>query len=109
MKYFIALLTVIFITACGYEQKPAESPGPGPAPTPTPIPGPGTGAVDFQAMTALMSTYCTECHAGAVFTKSEAGLKSSSARSRVQNSTMPPPYAKQMAAGDKTKFLSFFQ
>jgi hypothetical protein len=55
-----------------------------------------------------MQNYCAECHAGAAFVKSEAGLIASSAKARVQNASMPPPYAEPLPAGDKAKFLNFF-
>jgi|SRR6478609_3121538 len=105
MKFLLAI--VFLIVSCGgpAPQQQAQQPIPGPTPTPTPQPGGKTSFADAQS---IMKNYCNDCHATAAFTKTEQALIASSAKSRVQNSTMPPPYASQMSAGDKTKFLGFF-
>jgi mono/diheme cytochrome c family protein len=106
MKRLLALLFVI--TACGAPQPQAvDNPAPAPQPTPGPNPNPG-GKTSFAETQRIMQTYCVECHASAAFTKSEQALIASSSKSRVQNSTMPPPYATQLPAGEKAKFLNFF-
>jgi hypothetical protein len=102
----IFLLILITITACGAPQ-PAETPTPAPVHTPNPTPNPG-GKTSFAEAQRIMQSYCVECHASAAFTKSEQALTASSSKSRVQNSTMPPPYATPLPAGDKAKFLNFF-
>jgi hypothetical protein len=104
MKRLLALLFVM--TACGAPQ-PQETQVPVPQPTPGPGPNPG-GKTSFAEAQRIMQTYCVECHASAAFTKSEQALVASSSKSRVQNSTMPPPYATPLPAGDKAKFLNFF-
>lgn len=106
MKLLIAIF--MLLAACGApapQQQPTPGPSPTPGPTPTPTPGGKTSFADAQA---IMQKYCVECHATAPFTKSEQALVASSAKNRVQNSTMPPPYSNQMSAGDKQKFLNFF-
>lgn len=110
MKSFLLLMISFSILfSCGAPQPeaqpPAPAPGPGPGPNPNPNPG---GKTSFAEAQGIMQKYCVECHASAAFTKSEQALVASSSKSRVQNSTMPPPYAGQMSAGDKTKFLNFF-
>jgi hypothetical protein len=106
-RILFAIALAIFY-ACGAPAPQQQGPQPsGPQPTPTPTPNPG-GKTSFADASAIMQKYCVECHATAPFTKSEQALVASSSKNRVQNSTMPPPYATQMAAGDKQKFLSFF-
>lgn len=106
MKFAILVLTMM-ITACGGYETTSEPPaGPAPLPTPTPTPGPG-GPTSFADVSRIMQQYCVECHAGAAFTKSEQQFRASSSKARVQNGTMPPPYAKQMDAATKQKFLGF--
>ncbi len=103
MKKIILLL---FLFSCGAPvvEKQAD---PIPIPAPNPKPNPG-GKTSFAEAQSIMQTYCFDCHANAAFTKNETALVASSAKSRVQNSTMPPPYANQMSASDKQKFLGFF-
>lgn len=105
MKLLIAFF--ILLVACGAPTQQQQTPQPGPQPTPTPNPNPG-GKTSFADAQAIMQKYCVECHASAAFTKNEQALVASSAKSRVQNSTMPPPYSTQLSAGDKQKFLGFF-
>jgi len=101
---FVFIMLVSLLAACGgFEQQQPQAPAPVPSPTPTP---PGTGG-GFAEVSSIMSQYCISCHAGAAFTKSEANFRASSAKSRVQNATMPPPYSTQMDAASKAKFLSF--
>jgi hypothetical protein len=102
------LLALLFIvmTGCGAPQA-QETQAPTPQPTPNPTPNPG-GKTSFAEAQRIMQTYCIECHASAAFTKTEQALIASSSKSRVQNSTMPPPYATPLPAGEKTKFLNFF-
>jgi hypothetical protein len=106
MKFIFALLFLL-LASCGspVQQQPPDTQQPSPGPTPTPTPGGKTSFADAQK---LMQSYCIECHASAAFTKTSEALITSSAKARVQNSTMPPPYANQMSAGDKAKFLGFF-
>lgn len=106
MKFLIGFL-ILILSACGAPapQQPGQTNNPQPTPTPTPNPGGKTTFADEQG---LMQKYCVECHASAAFTKQEQALIASTAKSRVQNATMPPPYATQMSAGDKQKFLNFF-
>jgi hypothetical protein len=100
-------LFLAFVTSCGAPTQQAESPAPIPTPQPTGTPNPG-GKTSFAEAQGIMQEYCSECHAGAAFTKSETALRASSAKSRVQNSTMPPPYANPISSGEKAKFLNFF-
>jgi len=107
MRFLIAMLIMI-MTGCGAPAPQQQGQQPGqPQPTLTPTPNPG-GKASFSDAQALMQKYCVECHATAAFTKNEQALIASSAKNRVQNSTMPPPYSTQMSAGDKQKFLTFF-
>src|SRR6478752_1833363 len=102
MKLLIALFMLLI--ACGAPTpQQAQQPTPQPQPTPTPGPNPG-GKTSFADAQAIMQKYCVDCHATAAFTKQEQALVASSAKNRVQNSTMPPPYSTQMSAGDKQKF-----
>lgn len=105
----VLMILVMLLTACGgYETKDNQAgPAPVPTPQPTPGPGPGPGAVSFADVTQIMNQYCVDCHAGAAFTKSEQAFRAGSAKARVQNGTMPPPYAPPMDAASKQKFLSF--
>jgi hypothetical protein len=107
MKFFLTLLFLVLVVACGGAPAPqaTQQPQPTPGPTPTPTPGGKTSFADAQK---IMQTYCIECHASAGFIKNEQALVASSAKARVQNTTMPPPYSNQMSAGDKQKFLGFF-
>lgn len=105
MKRLIALLFII--TSCGAPQPQAEDPAPLPQPSPGPVPNPG-GKTSFAEAQRIMQAYCIDCHASAAFTKSEQALIASSSKSRVQNSTMPPPYATPLPAGEKAKYLNFF-
>jgi mono/diheme cytochrome c family protein len=106
VKNILFLFMMFLAFSCGAPVAEKE-PEPAPQPKPSPSPNPG-GKTSFAEAQAIMQTYCSECHAAAGFTKSEAGLKASSAKARVQNSTMPPPYAEQMSAADKGEFLGFF-
>lgn len=108
MKFFLFLVSCILFS-CGapQAQEPVPVPQPVPGPNPNPNPNPG-GKTSFAEAQSIMQKYCVECHASAAFTKTEQALVASSSKSRVQNSTMPPPYATPMAAGDKSKFLNFF-
>ena len=102
------LLPFLLLIGCGgTPQQPQSDPVPIPQPTGTPPPNPG-GKTSFAEAQGIMKEYCAECHANAGFTKSEAALRASSAKSRVQNSTMPPPYANPIDATDKAKFMNFF-
>src|SRR6188768_3182760 len=103
MKQLI-FLVVAFIYGCGSSQQQPVQQIPQPNPTPTPSPTPG-GQPTFADIQAIMGRSCISCHANAAFTKTEQALKGSSARSRVQNATMPPPYATQLSAADKQTFL----
>lgn len=104
---FATLLALLLMTSCGGYETSSEPPaGPVPQPTPQPTPGPG-GPTSFADVSKIMQQYCVECHAGAAFTKTEQQFRASSSKSRVQNGTMPPPYATQMDAASKQKFLSF--
>lgn len=103
-----AMLFLFLLTACGApapQEAPAPVPGPAPGPNPNPNPG---GKTSFAEAQGIMQKYCVECHASAAFTKSEQALIASSSKSRVQNSTMPPPYATPLPAGEKARFLGFF-
>jgi len=103
-----AMLFLFLLTACGApapQEAPAPLPGPVPGPNPNPNPG---GKTSFAEAQGIMQKYCVECHASAAFTKSEQALIASSSKSRVQNSTMPPPYATPLPAGEKARFLGFF-
>lgn len=103
-----AMLFLFLLTACGApapQEAPAPVPGPTPGPNPNPNPG---GKTSFAEAQGIMQKYCVECHASAAFTKSEQALIASSSKSRVQNSTMPPPYATPLPAGEKARFLGFF-
>ena len=106
MKNILFLFIMFLAFSCGAPVAEKE-PEPVPQPKPLPSPSPG-GKTSFADAQAIMQSYCSECHAAAGFTKSEAGLRASSAKARVQNSTMPPPYAEQMSAADKAEFLGFF-
>lgn len=105
MKVAIFVLALIIMTACGGYETSSQPPA-GPAPLPTPTPGPG-GPTSFAEISQIMTQYCVECHAGAAFTKTEQQFRASSSKARVQNGTMPPPYATQMDPASKQKFLSF--
>lgn len=105
MKHAMLFLFLI-LTSCG-APAPQETPVPAPFPTPGPNPNPG-GKTSFAEAQGIMQKYCVECHASAAFTKSEQALIASSSKSRVQNSTMPPPYATPLPAGEKARFLNFF-
>lgn len=105
MKLLIAFI-MLFVVSCG-APTPQQGQQPQPQPTVTPTPNPG-GKTSFADASAIMQKYCVECHASAAFTKSEQALIASSSKNRVQNSSMPPPYATQMQAADKAKFLGFF-
>lgn len=110
-RAWILIIALSIVSSCGAPQEteptpvPPAQPLPGPTPGPTPTPG---GKPAFAEMQTLMQKYCVECHAAAGFTKSEAALIGSSSRQRVQNATMPPPYALQMTPADKARFSSFF-
>lgn len=106
MKFFTFVLALIISSCGGYETSSEQPTGPDPLPTPAPTPGPG-GPTSFADVTKIMNQYCVECHAGAAFTKTEQQFRASSSKARVQNGTMPPPYASQMDANSKQKFLSF--
>lgn len=107
MKIATFVLALI-LTACGGYETSSEPPaGPAPLPTPAPTPGPGGGQTSFADVSRIMTQYCVECHAGAAFTKTEQQFRASSSKARVQNGTMPPPYATQMDATSKQKFLGF--
>jgi hypothetical protein len=102
-----SFVLALFLTACGgYETSSQPPAGPTPQPTPNPTPGPG-GPTSFADVSKIMGQFCVECHAGAAFTKGEQQFRASSAKARVQNGTMPPPYATQMDATSKQKFLGF--
>jgi hypothetical protein len=102
------LLFLLMLMSCGGAPVPEEkTPAPAPIPSPNPNPNPG-GKTSFADAKKVMDNYCVDCHAGAAFTKSDAGLVASSAKQRVQNGSMPPPYAEPLPAGDKAKFLNFF-
>lgn len=103
---FIALVFLITAFACGAPPAP-EQKTPGPVPVPNPKPQPG-GKTSFADAQSIMQNYCVECHSGAAFIKSESALIASSAKARVQNASMPPPYAEPIPASDKAKFLNFF-
>lgn len=100
----ILLLMLLFSCGAPVAEKPTD---PVPTPSPTPKPNPG-GKTSFAEAQKIMQTNCFDCHANAGFTKNEAALIASTAKSRVQNSTMPPPYATPISASDKEKFLGFF-
>lgn len=102
----ILMIAFCFLLSCG-APVPQEEKQPAPAPSPNPKPQPG-GKTSFADAQGIMQNYCSECHAGAAFTKSETALVASSAKARVQNGSMPPPYAEPLPAGDKAKFLGFF-
>lgn len=103
-----SMLFLFLLTACGGPSTvETEKPLPQPSPGPNPNPGPGAKP-NFSEVQSIMQKYCIECHASAAFTKNEQALVASSSKSRVQNSTMPPPYATQLPAADKARFLNFF-
>lgn len=105
--YLIALISGIL--SCGapqvekheYEKPPQNS-------SPPQVIVPQTGKPSFAEEQQIMQKYCVECHASSAFTKSEQALIGSTAKQRVQNATMPPNYATQLAAADKARFISFF-
>lgn len=99
-------VVMLLLTACGGYETSSQPPA-GTAPLPTPTPTPTPGPTSFADVSKIMAQYCVECHAGAGFTKTEQQFRASSAKARVQNGTMPPPYATQMDATSKQKFLSF--
>jgi mono/diheme cytochrome c family protein len=102
------LMALLFLAGCGAApQAQTEPPSTVPNP-PGPVNPPTGGKTSFAEAQRIMQTYCIECHASAAFTKSEQALIASSSKSRVQNSSMPPPYATPLPAGDKAKFLNFF-
>lgn len=113
MKNILFMLVFLLVASCGSAPVPEEkAPVPVPNPNPNPNPQPG-GKTSFADAKKVMDSYCVDCHGGAAFTKSEAGLIASSAKpggakERVQNGSMPPPYAEPLPAGDKAKFLNFF-
>lgn len=103
MRLFI--LAFCFLLSCGAPAPQEQTQKPGPVIPIKPQPGGKTSFADAQG---IMQNYCSECHAGAGFTKSESVLVASSAKQRVQNGSMPPSYANPISAGDKQKFLNFF-
>lgn len=106
MRFYFIIYFVLGVLSCGSPQ--AESPKYSePAPQPRPIPTP-VGKPSFAEEQSIMQKYCAECHASAAFTKNETALIASTAKNRVQNATMPPPYAGQMSPTDKARFISFF-
>ncbi len=107
MKTILFLIMLAFTFSCGSPQPEPAAGVPDPIPQPTPKPGTGSGT-SFAEAQSIMQEYCAECHANAGFLKTEAALKASSAKARVQNSSMPPPYANPMGAAEKQKFLGFF-
>lgn len=98
---------ILGVLSCGAPQAqlapPAKEPVPGPGPGPKPV-----GKPSFAEEQQIMQKYCIDCHASAAFTKSETALIASTAKNRVQNATMPPPYSVQMSPADKARFVSFF-
>lgn len=105
MKKIMFFGMMFLSLSCGAPVADKETPQPVPQPKPTPSPGGKTSFADAQS---IMQSYCAECHANAGFIKSETALKASTAKARVQNATMPPPYADQMNATERGKFLNFF-
>lgn len=106
MRFYFLIAFVLGVLSCGSPQ--AERPQYSePAPQPRPIPTPG-GKPSFAEMQSIMQKYCVDCHSSAAFIKSETALIASTAKTRVQNATMPPPYAGQVSAADKARFISFF-
>lgn len=104
----ILMVMALFLASCGGAPVPQEKqPTPVPNPNPNPNPNPG-GRTSFADAQKVMQNFCVDCHAGAAFTKVESALTASSAKQRVQNGSMPPPYADPLPAGDKAKFLGFF-
>jgi mono/diheme cytochrome c family protein len=105
VRRILSLSFLIMTLSCGAPEADKEPTEPAPQPTPSPTPG---GRTSFAEAQSIMQSYCAECHANAGFIKSETALKASTAKARVQNATMPPPYADQMSAADRGKFLNFF-
>lgn len=106
MKRILLSSLLLVFTACGTDkvveqQTPKPSPGPGPGPSPTP----GT---TWAEMERLHSEYCIQCHANSGFIRNESALKSSSAKQRVQNGSMPPPNGRFMSPSERELYLNFF-
>lgn len=101
----IRLLTFLLLIACGSDETVNNTPAP--KPDPGGPPG-GDGKITYSDMEVLHDKYCIACHATG-FTESEAALRGSSAKTRVQNKSMPPPNAPvKMSDKDRELYLSFF-
>jgi hypothetical protein len=75
-----------------YRDYPPDLPTPGPGPTP-PGPGPEQGFAEVQKILTESCGY-NGCHSStAAFIATEAGLRGSSAKTRITNGSMPPRYA----------------
>jgi len=109
MKFVVRWLLLCMLVSCGVQpaQTPVEQKPPTPGGGGDPDPDPN-GKASFSDAQSVMQKYCVDCHASAAFTKNEQALIGSSAKSRVQNATMPPPYATPLPAAEKAKFLNFF-
>ena len=96
MRKIIIMLSFIF-GSCGLDPKGDEKveyrdypPQPTPAPGPSPEPG------GFSKVRKIMEESCgfNGCHSSqASFITTEAGLRASSAQTRILNGSMPPNYA----------------
>lgn len=65
------------------------------------------GKPSYQETQALLISNCQSCHASAAFMQSERGLRSSAAKNRIRNNTMPPnPSA--LPDKERQKILAFF-
>lgn len=103
--FFLGMFAISF-WGCGSEREVEPKT---PLPTPKPTPGPG-GETDFTDVQAITSQFCVRCHSTSQFLKSETAWRSSEAKARVGNSSMPPPAtneARNITAADRAVLVNF--
>lgn len=111
-NYFLAS-TLIMLMSCGTEstRTPID---PGPSQPPPGDPGkpgnPGSpGSDNWAKAQPIIGKNCGGCHSGDAFIKSLAGWKSSQAKAKLINGSMPPPGsgpARSMTADEKNIMTS---
>ena len=94
MKVFLLALLLI---SCGTDKESAPGPGP----------GPDNGKTSWQRVSQIHDQYCIQCHSNSSFIRSEALLKASTAKQRVNNGNMPQAPI-TMPDSVRREYLNFF-
>ena len=102
----VVLLCIVILQSCGSD-KPEEAAAPAPSGPVVDIPA--GDKISYQQMQTHIVGYCQSCHANDPFVKSEAQLRSSAAKLRLSNKTMPPSFApKKLPDNIRTQMIGFF-